>query len=187
MPFYCALGGQPTLANANTPVPSQVVNTTTSFTCNAGYASSGGATPPFYKCNPSTIAAGSWDPTATYTCQRTLELLLLSSHTLESDLLFRLYSTEGPQHHIHKHWFAVLCLEVIQGYCPLPAPSLAYASNSTAPVQTIGGVTYFTCNSGYATNGASQPYFSCNAGTSTVGVWSNVTYNCTGTVRYTNT
>lgn len=47
---------------------------------------------------------------------------------------------------------ALVCA-VIASYCPLPAPTLSYASISTAPVQSIGGVTYFTCNFGYITSG----------------------------------
>lgn len=76
MPYYCPTTGQSTLTNANTPVPNQVVNTTTSFTCNSGYQSSGGATAPYYTCNPSSTAAGVWSAVSN-TCDRMLYVLLV--------------------------------------------------------------------------------------------------------------
>ena len=64
---YCAAGSAPTLTNANTPAAQTTLLATTSFVCNSGYTSDGGATNPFYQCVANTAAAGQWS-SITYGC-----------------------------------------------------------------------------------------------------------------------
>ena len=65
---YCPLTpSAPNLPNADTPTAVRTVNDVTSFTCNFGFESSGGATSPFYTCQTNTVSAGSWSG-VTLTC-----------------------------------------------------------------------------------------------------------------------
>lgn len=67
--IYCS-STAPTITNANAPTPVTTVFSLTSFTCSAGYQSSGGATAPYYQCLPGTSATGVWS-NPSYTCIRT--------------------------------------------------------------------------------------------------------------------
>lgn len=71
-PQYCFSPG-PILANANTPTPQTSLGATTTFTCNNGYASSGGAVSTFYTCKSSSSIEGSWS-SVTFACVSTMFL-----------------------------------------------------------------------------------------------------------------
>ena len=65
---YCSLPG-PSLANANDPASvDQTIWDTNSFTCAAGYISSG-PTSPYFTCLAGDATAGVWSA-PTYTCNR---------------------------------------------------------------------------------------------------------------------
>ena len=76
-----------------------------------------------------------------------------------------------------------LCFQVIQGYCLNTAVPILSNANTPSPTQTLGAITYFTCNFGYQTTGSSLPFFSCTVFNASVGLWSTVTYSCTRTLN----
>lgn len=71
---------------------------------------------------------------------------------------------------------------VIPAYCSAsPFPTITNGNTSaTVPVQTIFGVTYIPCAFGFKSTGGSNPYFTCQSYAQTIGVYSAVTYGCTG-------
>lgn len=71
-PMYCPATG-PSLANANTPPPNQGYRQNTSFVCNTGYQSNGGAISPYYTCLSSSNSAGVYSPVA-YSCVGALKM-----------------------------------------------------------------------------------------------------------------
>ncbi len=62
---YCS-DTPPTVTNANSPAISRSINSTTVYTCNVGYQSSGGTIGPTLTCNPFNSSYGYW--TMTYSC-----------------------------------------------------------------------------------------------------------------------
>lgn len=62
---YCSPSTAPIVANANSPTPYTTVYSTTSYTCDLGFQSTG-PTAPFMTCNPSGVTSGIW--TLTYSC-----------------------------------------------------------------------------------------------------------------------
>lgn len=47
----------------------------------------------------------------------------------------------------------------------------------SSPQTTIYSTTYFDCNSGFETNGASQPFYTCEPNTYLAGLWTPVSYS----------
>ena len=71
---YCSSSSAPVLANANTPTPYTTVYSTTSYTCDLGFQSTG-PTAPYMTCNPSSLTSGVW--TITYSCSCMQPVLIL--------------------------------------------------------------------------------------------------------------
>ena len=67
IPNYCPTATAPTLSNANTLAPSQVISTNTSFACNNGYQSTGEVTAPYFTCFAMNASMGQWS-LVTYSC-----------------------------------------------------------------------------------------------------------------------
>lgn len=74
---YCDTATAPTIANANSPTTDLTVYGTTSFTCNFGYASSGGTINPYYTCDPFNSTNGMW-AAVLYGCECAHTLLVNS-------------------------------------------------------------------------------------------------------------
>ena len=67
IPTYCTSPPAPTppvILNANVPTPSTALGSSTYFTCNWGFVSSGDTAPPYFLCLASTAAAGTWSTTS---------------------------------------------------------------------------------------------------------------------------
>lgn len=61
---YCNSATAPTLANATVGTINTILGTTTTFTCNFGFQSTGGGTNPYFQCLVGGFGAGSgtWGP-----------------------------------------------------------------------------------------------------------------------------
>ena len=160
------LTNAPLLLNSNGTTPSTSVYSILTFTCNYGYASSGGAMGPYITCLPDIPLSGKWT-SITYSCQR-MTITMNSNNNIKFHLLILLLL-------VH------LINLVILFYCETD-PSV----NSPATVvpsqiipQTIGRVITLQCPSGntLALN-SGDLNVQCVASTPSQGVWTSASGYC---------
>lgn len=150
-----------------------------------------GTSPPYYQCTLGSASQGIWYSAGSCAnCTPTPT----RPHTA-------LHCTEATRRALYSFYpHSALCA-AIPTYCSAASAPTLYNANIPTPVTTVNGtraffcvpdsipssrisftaagITYFTCNYGYASNGASQPYYQCLPDTATAGKWTNgVIYSC---------
>ena len=84
IPNYCDNLTAPILTYANYPTPVTTVFSSTFFTCNYGYITSGVSSPPFYTCEPLNTINGFWSA-INYSCIGELPIC----YKLQGQLIFQ--------------------------------------------------------------------------------------------------
>ena len=168
IPNYCDSTLAPLLANANNPAPYQTVNSTTYFTCNFGYQTTGSSAP-FFTCNSYNSTNGIWS-SITYSC-------LSIKHKWQLWIITRYVLNQIKRVFLHINYLIEIPIYCVNS----TAPTLVNSTTATSPVLTVFDTTSFTCNMGLAsTGGYIAPFYECLSYNSTVGQWSSINYTCNG-------
>ena len=167
---YCAsTPSTPTNANASSVAVNQMVNTTSTFQCNFGYAGQ-----PGYTCKPSSPTAGVWVATSGL-CSRIHCIPTLSDFTFHTCIILVLHHWKRTR--VLSNRCSIL-YSVISNYCTsTPATPMNANASGSVVNQTVNMLTTFKCNFGYT----GQPGYTCNQFNSTAGIWTATSGSCTRT------
>lgn len=167
---YCS-SAQPVLSHATGGASAQVY-TTSNYTCDPGFQTSGVAGTPYSQCLPDTASAGQWSSPA-FEC--------VGAPRVASPILslFLKFEVSSEYCNVSLQKYSVALRAAFDNYCnPGTAPASVANANTPLPMTQVNATTSFTCNSGYESSIApATPSYSCIVNVTGVGggVWSPAT------------
>lgn len=146
------------------------------------YIASNGTTAPFYSCDAFNDTNGIWS-NVTYDCTG-IRIYLIT--------VYSTFINESNNFDVDTAWGIYICsmlTAAIASYCASPSvniPTLLNTDGTPTPVQTMGGLTYYTCANGTqsSSGSATLPYYQCAPYMSSAGKWSLNSWSCEGTVQH---